>query len=106
MKLSLNPFRRVHGSVLFITLGICGILAVLIGSYLYLLQTQRKSVSRAECWSSAISVAEAGAEEAMAHLNSGVSTNNLATNTWVTLGSGIVGKTNYLGSSYFSVQIQ
>jgi hypothetical protein len=38
-----------------------------------------------------------GVEEGMAHVNSGVGNNNLATNTWVSLGSGIVGKTNFLG---------
>src|SRR5216684_4733943 len=106
MNILVRPSSRAHGSVLFVTLGICAILGILIGSYLCLVQTQRLGVARAQAWNSAIVVAEAGVEEAMAHLNSGVSTNNLATNTWVSRGSGIVGKTNFLGTSYAVISIQ
>src|SRR6266404_8732262 len=106
MKSFVKPSSRAQGSVLFVTLGICAILGILIGSYLSLIQTQRLGVARAQAWNSAIVVAEAGVEEAMAHLNSGVSTNNLASNTWLSLGSGIVGKTNWLGTSYSVIAIE
>jgi hypothetical protein len=106
MKTLSQKSKREEGTVLFVMLIICAILAILIGSYLSLIQTQRSSVSRAQCWNSALAVAEAGIEEGMAHINSGVSTNNLATNTWTSQGSGIVCKTNYLGDSYYMVTIK
>src|SRR5438270_14070649 len=106
MKMQIQSSSRTQGTVLCVTLGICGILGILIGSYLCLIQSQRLGVARAQAWNSAIVVAEAGIEEALAHLNSGISTNALATNTWNDLGSGIVGKTNFLGTSYSVVSIQ
>jgi len=98
--------RRVDGSVLLITLGICLILGILIGSYLSLTSAQNLSVSRAQAWNTALVVAEAGVEEAMAHLNSGVSTNDLGVNSWVSLGGGVYEKTNWLGNSYSIVDIK
>jgi len=106
MKIRYHKSRRQQGTVLFVTLAICAILGILIGSYLYLIRTQRFSVSRAQAWENALVVAEAGVEEAMAHLNSGVSTNNFGTNSWASLGGGNYAKTNYLGSNYWAVTIQ
>src|SRR5260370_18615938 len=100
MNTLVRPSSGTQGGVLFVTLGICAVLGILIGSYLCLIQTQRLGVARAQAWNGAIVVAEAGVEEAMAHLNSGISTNNLATNTSVNLRSGIVGKTNFRGTTY------
>jgi hypothetical protein len=106
MKIKFQTSRGERGSVLFVTLGFCGVLGICMGSYLYMVQTQRLGVARAQAWDTAIPVAEAGVEEALAHLNSGVTTNSLATNTWVSLDSGIVGKTNFLGANYSVVSIQ
>src|SRR5712664_2832939 len=69
MKLhNLKP-KRCHGSVLIITICICLILGLLMGSYLSLIKTQHFSVARARAWNSALVVAEAGVEEAMAQPN-------------------------------------
>jgi hypothetical protein len=106
MKTLVRTSRRAEGVTLFVTLAICAILSVLIASYLSLVLAQRSSVSRAQSWNSALAVAEAGIEEGMAHINSGVDVGHLATNTWNYIGAGIVGKTNYVGSSYYSVNIQ
>jgi hypothetical protein len=57
------------GSVLLVTLGLCVILGLALGSYLSLIKTQHFSVSRARSWNAALVVAEAGVEEAMAQLN-------------------------------------
>lgn len=51
-------------------------------------------------------IAEAGVEEAMAHLNSGVSTNSLAVNGWASRGGGVYEKTNSLKDSYYVVDIK
>src|SRR5882762_4585206 len=106
MNLLQTSRKSVHGGVLLVTLLICVILGVLIGSYLSLIQGQNLSVTRAQAWNAALPVAEAGVEEAMAHLNSGVSTNKLGVNSWVSLGGGIYEKTNFLGDSYSIVDIK
>jgi hypothetical protein len=106
MKLSQKRASGVTGSVLFVTIISAGILGLLLGSYLTLVQTHSLSLQRSQCWNTALVIAEGGVEEGMAHVNSGVDINNLATNTWVSLGSGIVGKTNFLGSNYAVISIQ
>jgi hypothetical protein len=106
MKVHPHKSKLHQGSTLVITLTICTILALLVISYLGLIRTQYLSVARAQYWNNALAVAEAGVEEGMAHLNSILTTTNLATNTWVSLGSGTVGKTNFLGTSYSAVTIQ
>src|SRR5882672_6110984 len=72
MRTKKNKQTRASGSVLMITLCTCVILGILVGSYLQLAQTQRRSVARSQQWNFALVVAEAGVEEAMALLNSGV----------------------------------
>src|SRR5438067_120323 len=95
-----RPFKstRESGTVLFVTMVMTGIVGFLMLSYLSMIQTQNASVTRAQAWNKAIVVAEAGVEEAMAHLNSsGVSLANLAVNSWTTNGSSTVSKTNVVG---------
>src|SRR5262245_62871633 len=68
-------FRKEQGSTLIVTVVLGGILGMLMVSYLSMVNTQKFSVSRAQSWNKAIVVAEAGVEEALAHLNSrGVTT--------------------------------
>src|SRR5881394_1126764 len=69
MKLQNLKRNRCNASVLLITIGICLILGILMGSYLSMIKTQHFSVARARAWNSAIVIAEAGVEEAMAQLN-------------------------------------
>src|SRR5262249_16123882 len=106
MKVHTHKSKLNQGSTLIITLTICTILALLVISYLGLLRTQYLSVARAQYWNNALGVSEAGVEEAMPDINSLVILTNLATNTWVSLGSGTVGKTNFLGTSYSAITIQ
>ena len=92
--------------VLTVTMVMCGILVLLMGSYVGVVETQSLAVARSQSWNYALVAAEAGVDEAMAHLNSGVTTNNLATNSWVNVGNGLYSKTNVLGSSYSVVTIE
>jgi len=69
MKLKNLKRNDCNASVLLITIGICLILGILMGSYLTVIKTQHFSVARARAWNSAIVVAEAGVEEALAQLN-------------------------------------
>jgi hypothetical protein len=91
-----------RGSVLVITMILCALMGIMMASYLSMLKTQHLSVARAQAWNTAIVVSEAGVEEAMAQLNTpGVTTNNLAVNSWSSLGGGVYTKSNVLGSSYY-----
>src|SRR6266581_7591710 len=69
MKLKMKKKNAVAGSVLLVTLATCVILGVLMGSYLSMIKSQHFSVARGQAWNSALVVAEAGVEEAMAQLN-------------------------------------
>jgi len=98
--------RRSEGGILLVTLCACTILGILIGSYLSLIYNQQLAVTRAQAWNAALVVAEAGVEEAMAHLNSGVTLKNLGINSWKDLGGGVYEKTTVLGDSYAVVDIK
>ena len=60
---------RREGSVLIVMVVVLAIAGITLGSYLNLVANQNLAVLRSMAWNSAISVAEAGIEEAMAHLN-------------------------------------
>src|SRR5437879_5608311 len=68
MKLNVKK-NPATGSVLLVTLATCVILGVLMGSYLSMIKTHHFSVARGQAWNSALVVAEAGVEEALAQLN-------------------------------------
>ena len=68
MKLQQIRLRN-SGSILLVTLALCIILGILMGSYLGMIKTHHFSVARARSWNSALMVAEAGVEEALAQLN-------------------------------------
>ncbi len=63
--------RSENGSVLAATLFITTLFGLFLGSYLYLARHQNALVARSEVWNSAIGMAEAGVEEALAQLNPG-----------------------------------
>src|SRR5260221_14063253 len=100
--------RSRSASVLLATVAICFILGILAASYLSMAQTQRFSVARAQAWNSAVAVAEAGVEEAMAEINDPTAFKSFAQpgNQWTIQAGGAIFKTNiYLGTSYYNVSI-
>lgn len=106
MKTRLVRRAANQGSILVVTLLLCVILGILMASYLSMARTQRFSVARAQSWNQAMVVAEAGVEEAMAHLNAnGMTLSKLATNGWVSLGNGRYGKTNTIGATKYGTVI-
>ncbi|TAK99166.1 MAG: hypothetical protein EPO07_11110 [Verrucomicrobia bacterium] len=106
MKIRLNQHNGERGTILVVTMLICGILGLLMGSYLYLVKTQNLSVNRAQAWNRALVVAEAGVEEAMAHINSGTAkANSWGVNGWTDKGSGLFQKTSTFGDSSYTVTI-
>src|SRR5262245_55393638 len=77
-----------QGSALVITLLTCGILGLLMGSYLYMVQGQRQAVARSQSWNQAIVVAEAVIDEAIALMNSGFVGADFAVFPWKNAGGG------------------
>ena len=59
-----------NGSILLAGLITTAVIGVTICSYLLLVQSQHAAVLRSQSWNGALTLAEAGVEEAMAHLNS------------------------------------
>jgi hypothetical protein len=111
MNIRIGRQQSKQGSTLAVTFMTCVILGLLMGSYLYMVQGQRQSVARSQCWNQALVVAEAGVDEAMALLNSGM---NIATfapdGRWVPTSSNITAKiypaaAKQFGDSYYSVTI-
>jgi hypothetical protein len=110
MRLKLKKLPIDRGSTLAITLISCTILATMVGSYFSLIQTQNRSVARSQSWNQALTVAEAGVDEALALLNSGVQSPNFAIFPWTSAGGGVFkNDTNRpackFGSSYYQAFI-
>jgi hypothetical protein len=92
--------RHTSGSALLIILLLIGVTGATLVSYLHLVSNQNLSIMRSMAWNNAISVAEAGIEEAMAHLNR--NTTNRAKEGWVQVGTNVV-KERALGPSKYRV---
>jgi hypothetical protein len=71
MKFVIQKQNRVRGSVLAVTLVMTAVLLIGIASYLLLVRAQYVSVVRSQAWNAAMTLAESGAEEALAQLNPG-----------------------------------
>ena len=71
MKFVIQKESRERGSALLVTLFVTTALLIGIGSYLLLVRAQYVSVSRSQAWNNSMTMAEAGAEEALAQLNPG-----------------------------------
>jgi hypothetical protein len=73
MKFVIQKQNREGGSALMVTLFVTTTLLIGIGSYLLLVRAQYVSVARSQAWNGAMTMAESGAEEALAQLNPGAS---------------------------------
>ena len=71
-----------QGSALVITLVITAIIGTALASYLKLAEYQNRSVVHSQYWNGGIPIAEAGVEEALAHLNK-IGNGNRAQNGWI-----------------------
>jgi hypothetical protein len=95
MKTHLTNSRSTAGSAMLVTLFFCGILGIMMASYLMFARQENLMSARSQIWNSGISVVEAGVEDALQHLNSNT---NLQTDGW----SYIYGEYwDYFGSSAF-----
>jgi hypothetical protein len=71
-----------QGNALVITLVITAIIGTTLASYLRLAEYQNRSVVHSQYWNGGIPIAEAGIEEALAHLNK-IGNGNRAQNGWI-----------------------
>jgi Tfp pilus assembly protein PilX len=92
-----------QGSVLLAALVILGLLALTLLATLNMVSTQRTITARAQEWNLAIPMAEAGVEDAMAHLNY-TGTTNLGSDGWTLTTNGYL-RTNTLSAGYYSTTI-
>jgi hypothetical protein len=95
MKISAN---RESGTVLVTTLVITGLVTVAVAAVLMIVQQQNYFSARSQTWSSEIPIAEAGVEEAMAHVNT--RPKKYWTEGWVLTGTN-VSKRRTVGDGYF-----
>jgi len=99
-RISSAPRR---GSVLLSTLVIALLVGIVVGALLFVARQQNYFAYRSSVWCSEIPIAEAGIEEAMAHINSRA-TMGWDVNGWTNSGSNFV-KTRVLGDDYFYTAI-
>ncbi len=83
-----------------------GIVVFLMTSYLMMAHAHCMAAERSQNWNESLTVAEAGVEEALAHLNSAVTTDNFAANSWAKVGPGIYSKKVIVGDRCAEVTIQ
>src|SRR3954447_12391384 len=80
MKFPFSKRRQEQGSALMVTIFVTAAVLLGMASFLMLVRSQYVSVARSESWNSAMAMAEAGVEEAMAQLNPGALARNIAVN--------------------------
>jgi hypothetical protein len=100
--MTLTNRHNCEGSTLLVTVVITAIVGVTLASFLGLVSSQNVSVMRSLAWNTAVGVAEAGIEEAMAHLNRN-GTNRTA-DSWTVVGTNVV-KERTIGADRYRVSI-
>ena len=78
MRTRIEVLNRQAGSILMMTLFSAMLIGVVLAGYLTLVQHQEVAVTRSQGWNAALTLAEAGVEEALAQMNSG----DLSANGW------------------------
>ena len=95
--------HRAAGSVIIVVLVTVILIGITLGSYLSLVSNQNLSVMRSMAWNNAVAVAEAGIEDAMAHLN--YNTTNRTRDSWTLTGTNVL-KERMLGTNKYKVYLQ
>ena len=90
------------GSALIIVMMISGILVAALGTYLTLVSNENQSVIRSLGWNNSLSLAEAGVEEALSHLNSNLY--NYNTDGWTQSGTNY-SKQRTMGNDQYAVTV-
>jgi hypothetical protein len=91
-----------QGNVLLTAMLLVGLVGLMATAYMKLASRQHYLSARSQMWNSEIPIAEAGIEEAMTHINSGIT--NFACNGWILSGA-VYAKQRNLGDGYFYATI-
>lgn len=100
--LSFNK-RSERGSVLAMALIFAVLCGVVLGSYMTLISSDNKSISRSQSWNCALAYAEAGVDEALAQINA--SPTDFSANSWGGSGGTYGPVTRSMNNGYYSVSI-
>jgi len=92
-----------EGSALVIVMMISGILVAALGTYLTLVSNENQSVIRSLGWNNSLSLAEAGVEEALSHLN--LNQYNYANDGWTPSGTNNYSKQRTIGNDQYAVTV-
>src|SRR5688572_12904834 len=95
---SVRKTAQTAGSMVVVVLIVVVVIGVTLGSYLHLVANQNLSIMRSMAWNHAVAVAEAGIEDAMAHLN--FNTTNRVRDGWVLDGTNVV-QEKFIGSNKY-----
>lgn len=90
MKIKKAQFGKPAGGTLVMTVVVVLAMGIILFSYLTMISQSQKFTQRSQVWNSCIAMAEAGVEEALAHLNENgvvkigsiLGTNKLDSNGW------------------------
>ena len=104
MKTRLTRQHSSNGSVFLITVCAGAIIGLLLVCCLSLVNSQNQSVVRSQMWNVAIPLAEAGIEEAMAHLNN-QNESSYAVNGWKQDGNNYSRPPRTIGENFYEVHI-
>ncbi len=111
MKISNSKRAGENASVFLVAMGMTALFALILSSYLCLVEGQADSVARGQSYDAIIPVAEAGVEEAFSLINKNGGaaswTNNLTNDGWSTMSaSNTTTKSNLVfGANYYKVTI-
>jgi hypothetical protein len=92
------------GSAMLVTIMTSMIIGISLASYLQYSVTQSRSIARSQIWNTSIPAAEAGVEEALAHINDSAIGTNFALNGWTRVGDEFT-RTGLVSGSRYSVRI-
>jgi hypothetical protein len=112
MKTAHCSTRCASGNILIVTLFVIGAMGIILVSMLTMTTSQNKMTARSQTWNSALAVAEAGAEEALAHLNKngigslGITTNSLQSQGWTVQGANLFLQRQLGEDSYYEVTLK
>ncbi len=113
MKITFLNQVRAAGSVLVVTMSVVAVAAIVLASYLLMVQNETAAVARSQDWNALIPVAEAGVEEGLALVNTGgpiitvpMAWTNAAASAGWSLSNGVYSLTrNISGSNYYIVSV-
>jgi hypothetical protein len=95
--------KNQHGGTIFMVLIIAGVIATTLAAYMSWTRSQNVLSKRSQIWNGALPVAEAGAEEAMTHLN--VTPNDRAADGWALVSGSYQKQRTFPDGSLYWVRI-